>query len=354
MNKKVIIGVIIGFISLILLAIISFIVYFLVGIGPVGKDENVEFKIESGTSTINIIKNLKENDLIKDQFAAKIYLFIHKNASFQAGNYELNKNMSLEEILLKFVNGDVKNDSIEITFVEGKRIPDYANTIATKLDVSEADVLKTMNDKEFLEELINKYWFITDEILNKSIYYPLEGYLYPNTYQFKKDATAKDIIIKLIDNLGLKLEPYKEEIEKSVYTPHQLLTMASIVELEAATDDDRANVAGVFYNRINVHMTLGSDVTTYYAAKKKFTDPLTMNDLAACNAYNTRGNCVKTLPIGPITSPNISSIKAAIEPADNEYLFFVADKTKKVYFSKTDYEQQKVIQDLKNKGLWLE
>ena len=353
MNKKVIIGVIVGIISIILLAVISFVVYFLINIGPVGKDEKLDFKIESGTTTINIIKNLKKNDLIKDEFSAKVYLFIHKNVSFQAGNYELNKNMSLEEIFLKFINGEVKNENIEITFVEGKRIPDYANTIASKLNMSDTEVLSIMNDKEFLNELINKYWFITDEILNKNIYYPLEGYLYPNTYQFAKDATVKDIIIKLIDNLGLKLEPYKEEIENSKYTPHQLLTLASIVELEAASDEDRANVAGVFYNRLSINMSLGSDVTTYYASKKKFTDPLTMNELAACNAYNTRGSCVKTLPVGPITSPNISSIKATIEPADNEYLFFVADKTKKVYFSRTDQEQQKVIQELKKEGLWL-
>ena len=353
MNKKVIIRVIIGIISLLLLMVIGFVVYFLINIGPVGKDERVDFKIESGTSTLNIIKNLKENDLIKDEFAAKVYLFLHKNASFQAGNYELNKNMSLEQILIKFVNGDVKNESIEITFVEGKRANDYANTIATKLNVSEAEVLKIMSDKDFLNELIEKYWFITDEILNKSIYYPLEGYLYPNTYQFAKDATVKDVIIKLIDTLSAKLEPYKEEIIASKYTPHQLLTLASIVELEAATDEDRANVSGVFYNRLSIHMSLGSDVTTYYATKKKFTDPLTLNELNACNAYNTRGSCVRALPVGPITSPNISSIKAAIEPADNEYLFFVADKTKKVYFSKTDQEQQQVIQDLKKADLWL-
>ena len=353
MNKKVIIGVIIGIVSLILLTIASFIVYFFVAIGPVNKNESLEFKIETGTSTLSIIKKLKQDDLIKDEFAAKIYLFLHKGISFQAGNYELNKKMSLEEIFIKFINGDVKNDNYEITFVEGKRIPDYAKTIASKLEIGEDEVLKVMNDKEFLNELINKYWFITDEILNKNIYYPLEGYLYPNTYQFTKEATVKDIIIKLIDNLGLKLEAYKDEIINSKYTPHQFLTLASIVELEAATDEDRENVAGVFYNRLSIGMSLGSDVTTYYATKKKFTDPLTLNELNACNSYNTRGSCVKALPVGPITSPSISSIKAAIEPAENDYLFFVADKTKKVYFSKTNQEQLKVIEELKKANLWL-
>ena len=353
MNKKIIIGVIVGIISLILIAIISFIVYFLVAIGPVNKDEKVEFKIDAGTPSTIIIKNLKNNDLIKDELAAKIYVFIHKGVSFQAGTYELNKKMSLEEIFLKFINGDVINNNIEITFIEGKRIPDYAKTISTSLNVDENEVLKVLNDKDFLEELINKYWFITDEILNKNIYYPLEGYLYPNTYQFDKDATIKDVIIKLIDNLGVKLEPYKDKIINSKYTPHQLLTLASIVELEAATEEDRLGVAGVFYNRLNIGMTLGSDVTTYYAAKKKFTDNLTINDLNECNAYNTRGNCVKALPVGPITSPSITSIKAAIEPGDNEYLYFVADKTKKVYFSKSSIEQGQVIEKLKRANLWL-
>ena len=353
MNKKVVIGVVALILAVIILAVISFVVYFLINIGPVGKDEKVEFKIDSGTSTVTIIKNLKSNDLIKDEFAAKIFLFLHKGYSFQAGNYELNKNMSLEEILLKFINGDVKNDSIEITFVEGKRVSDYINTIATKLNISEEEVSKTLSDKEFLSELINKYWFITDEILNKNIYYPLEGYLYPNTYQFAKDATVKDIVVKLIDNLALKLEPYKDAIEKSKYSPHQLLTLASIVELEAATDEDRSNVAGVFYNRLNTGMSLGSDVTTYYAVKKKFSDPLTVNDLYACNAYNTRGSCVKALPVGPITSPNISSIKSAIEPSDNDYLFFVADKHGKIYYTKTNKEHDAKVAEIKANGDWI-
>ena len=353
MNKKVIIGVIIGIVAVILITIISFVIYFLINIGPVGKDEVVKFNIESGTSTNSIIKNLKDNDLIKDEFVAKVYLYLHKGSSFQAGKYELNKNMSLEQILLKFVNGDVINDSISVTFVEGKRLVDYAKTLANGLNFEEKDVLNQLKDKEFLKELIDKYWFITDEILNEKIYYPLEGYLYPDTYQFDKNVTIKDAILKLINGLANKLESYKEQIENNKYSPHQLLTMASIVELEAATADDRLNVAGVFYNRLNTHMTLGSDVTTYYASHKTFQDELTVNDLAACNAYNTRGSCVPALPIGPIASPSSSALKAAIEPADNDYLFFVADKTKKVYFSKNAGEQAKVINELVQAGLWL-
>ena len=353
MKKKIIIGVIIGIVSVIIIGIASFAIYFMINIGPVGKSEQVTFNIESGTSTNNIIKNLKNNDLIKDEFIAKVYLFLHKGTTFQAGKYQLNKNMSLEEIFLKFVNGNVIDDSIEVTFVEGKRLTDYAKTIANAFNLEEKDVLNQLKDKEFLNELISNNWFITEEILNDKIYYPLEGYLYPDTYKFDKDATIKDVILKLVNALGNKLNTYKKEIEDSKYTTHQLLTMASLSELEAATEEDRLNVAGVFYNRLNVHMTLGSDVTTYYASHKTFQDPLTINDLNDCNAYNTRSTCLFGLPVGPIAMSSLSAIKAAIEPADNDYLYFVADKTKKVYFSKTMEEQAKVINDLKQANLWL-
>ena len=149
------------------------------------------------------------------------------------------------------------------------------------------------------------------------------------------------------------LNNLKDEIEASKYSVHELLTLASIVELEAASDEDRENVAGVFYNRLNDHWSLGSDVTTYYGARKTFKDTLLYADLEDCNPYNTRSNCVSSLPVGPIASPSISSIVAAIKPKDNDYYFFVSDKYKKVYFSKTSQEQAQVIQDLKNKGIWL-
>jgi len=117
--------------------------------------------------------------------------------------------------------------------------------------------------------------------------------------------------------------------------------------------DDRKLVSGVFYNRLKDGWTLGSDVTAYYGVNKTFTDVIYQADLDNCNPYNTRGNCVNGLPIGPINSPSFSSIYASIYPTDNDYYFFVADKTKKVYFSHTSEEQGRVIQDLKNKGLWL-
>ena len=101
-------------------------------------------------------------------------------------------------------------------------------------------------------------------------------------------------------------------------------------------------------------MTLGSDVTTYYAVGKDFSKNLSMKDLNSCNGYNTRGTCVSGLPVGPICSPGLSSIAAAIEPVENEYYYFVADKNKKIYFSKTNDEHINTINRLKNSNLWFE
>ena len=212
--------------------------------------------------------------------------------------------------------------------------------------------MNTLSNKEYLNTLINKYWFITEDILNEKIYYPLEGYLYPDTYEFKKNSKLEEIIEKMLDNMDSKLTNYKDEIKLSSYSIHQILTLASIVELEGVNKEDRSMVAGVFYNRLKSGMSLGSDVTTYYAVKKDFSRDLSQNDLDSCNGYNTRGTCVTGLPVGPIASPSLSSLSATIEPTENEYYYFVADKEKNTYFSKTSSEHVQTVAKLKSERTW--
>ena len=260
--------------------------------------------------------------------------------------------MNTKEILDKINKGDVEVNTKTLTFVEGKRLTDFVKVIAANYPYTEEEILNVLSDKTYLQELIEKYWFLTDDILDDKIYYPLEGYLYPDTYAFYDDASIKDIIEKLLDNTSNKLSAYKEDIESSNYSVHELFTLASIIELEGAGSDDRYGVSSVFTNRINAGWTLGSDVTTYYAEQKDFTVELTYAEYQECNAYNTRGTCFTGLPVGPICNMGISSIEAAIHPKDTDYFFFVADKNKKTYFSKTDAEQQEVIEMLKDQGLW--
>ena len=160
----------------------------------------------------------------------------------------------------------------------------------------------------------------------------------------------------MLDNMEEKLEPYKTQIASSNYNIHQLLTLASIVELEAARSDDRNGVAGVFYNRLKAGWSLGSDVTTYYAIQIDMNErDLYQNELESYNAYNTRSSQMTgKLPVGPICIPSKESIAAAINPKNHDYFYFVADKNKKTYFSKTGTEHNNIVAKLKKEKLWYE
>ena len=202
---------------------------------------------------------------------------------------------------------------------------------------------------------------MTDNIKNSKIYYPLEGYLFPNTYAFlNKDVSVKEIVITMLDETNKQLEPYKSKIEEFtkdgvVDSVHKFMTLASIVELEGASANDRASVAGVFYNRIKEGWVLGSDVTTYYYLKiDDFKQSLNGNpNLYTCdNAYNTRCTSFVGLPVGPISNPGKESIEATANYTKHNYYYFVADCKGKTYLSKDPTEHYNTIQRLKNEGNW--
>jgi UPF0755 protein len=272
----------------------------------------------------------------------------------QAGTYEFNRGMDLEDILEKINKGEVLEDVIDVTFIEGKRLVNYVKVISENFPYTEDEILAKLSDKTYLQELIDKYWFLTDEILNDNLYYALEGYLYPNTYRFNKDATVEDIVSKMLSETDKVLSENKKVLKDSKYSVHEILTMASIVELEGSTGDDRAGVAGVFFNRLNGGWSLGSDVTTYYAVRVEMSErDLWQYEIEDVNYYNTRAAAMAgKLPIGPICSPSKVSIDATIKPKKHGYFFFVADKTGKTHFTKTNAEHEQKIAQLKREGLW--
>ena len=259
--------------------------------------------------------------------------------------------MNVEQIVEILKTGKVMKEQINITFVEGKNIRWIATKIANATNNTEQDVFSLLEDESYIDSLINEYWFITDEVKNKDIYYPLEGYLFPDTYSFDgKDVDVKDIFKAMLD----KMDSILTECGAKDKDVHDILSLASIVELEGLDATSRKTIASVFYNRIESNMSLGSDVTTYYAYKVDMGDrDLTTSELYTYNPYNTRGpQMFGKLPVGPIASPSKSSIEAVISPDKTDYLYFVADKNGKVYFAKTLAEHQQIVSDLKNKGLW--
>ena len=259
---------------------------------------------------------------------------------------------TVKELVNTLSSGKYKEEHITITFKEGINIREIANIIEEKTNNKKEDVYNLLKDEQYINKVISKYWFITDEIKNNQIYYPLEGYLFPNTYQFNTDVTVEEIFDVLLKQMDIELSKYKTQIENSNLSVHQLLTLASIVELEAGTSHERNGVAAVFYNRINDGWTLGSDVTTYYAEQKSFKEDLLQTEIDECNAYNTRANCFQGLPIGPIANPSSESIEGVMNPIQSNYYYFVADKNGKTYFNTSDSGHLQTISQLKRDGLW--
>ena len=316
---------------------------------------NIDIKIESGMSVDNILNTLKEKELIRNKLFSKIYIKL-TNYNMQAGEYELNKSMSSIDIIKAIANGKVTDkNNIILTFKEGQNIRDYAKIIAKNTNNKESDVFNLLEDTSYIDSLINKYWFLTDDIKSSGIYYPLEGYLFPETYYFEnKDVSVKTIFEKLLNQTDKILSKNRNEIESKKLNIHEFMTLASIVELEGKYDNDRSMIAGVFNNRLKSGQNLGSDVTTYYAVKKEMgSDPvLWQSDIDFDSPYNTRlPKMAGKLPIGPISNPGESSINAVINPTNSNYYFFVADcKSGKTVFTTTYNEHIIAVNKIKNSG----
>lgn len=323
-------------------------------ISPTDKKSTATYEVvvKQGMSTSEIANLLKEKNLIKNSFFFKVYMKLNRKQTIKAATYDLKKSMVLDTIVSLLEVGKA-NDDISITFKEGKTIKDYAKVLSTNTNISEEDFLAKMKDKTYLTSLINSYWFLTDTILNDDIYYGLEGYLAPDTYNFKdKDVSIEEVVKTLLDQEEKNLEPYKNKVNKA--NIHDILTLASMAELEGVKEKDRKMIVGVFQNRLSKNMNLGSDVTTYYAFSEDMTKDLTSEMFNTYNPYNTRSSQMAgKLPVGPICNPSKSSIEASINPTSSDYYYFVADKNGNVYYTKTSSEHSAKVKELKDKGDWI-
>ena len=329
--------------------------YYVSSVG--GSNDSIEVVIENGSTSSKIGEVLKDKDLIRSATFFKIYVKLFNVKDLKAGKYELNQGMDLRKIIDILKEGPhVSDEEISITFQEGINMRKIANIIAKNTDNTEDDVYKLLKDEKYLKSLIEKYWFITDEILDKKIYYSLEGYLYPDTYRFTSSkVTVEEIFEKLIKKMDSVLTPLKEKIEKSEFTTHELLTLASIAELEVRNKEDyRAKVVSVFVNRLHKKMSLGSDVTTRYSIKLDDKRALKKSEYEEVNAYNTRSSTMAgKLPAGPICMISDSSILASINYEESNYLYFIANiNTGETFFyeKSSDFEKKKKELSSVNKG----
>lgn len=326
-------------------------------LGKVSNDSTLKEIVINPGSIEKIANTLYDNNLIKDKLSFKIYVKITGKTNLKAATYNLSENMGVRKIVSILSSNKGKNTKeISITIKEGVNMREIAEVIEKNTNHNKDELYNLFNNKDYIRKLINKYWFLEETILKPEIYYPLEGYLYPDTYYFGSvDVKVEEIIEKILDETEKKITPHKDKITNNKMSFHEILTLASIVELEGITKEDRENIASTFMNRINSNMNLGSDVTTYYGAKVDMGDrDLYSSELDECNSYNTRCATFKGLPVSPISNPSLESIEAVINPVTTNYYYFVADKNRKIYFSKNIDEHNNTINRLKNNNLWYE
>ena len=343
-------------IFLVLIVLLGVSVGYVLYLGtPVNKSskKSIEIEIKPGTNSSSIGTILKDKDLIRSEFYFKLYLKLNNINDLKATTYNLNKSMSTKEIISILQKGNSYNpDAIKITFKEGLWIIDYAKVISENTSNSYDEVIAKFKDIEYTKTLIDKYWFLSEEILNTNIYYPLEGYLAPDTYYFDNKNVSVDVIInKMLDETGNKLTPYKELVKDKV---HYYMTMASILELEGTNTDNRKNINSVFVNRLNKKMNLGSDVTTYYGLQTSMDKDLNTEQFASVNGYNTRSTTMMgKMPVGPICNFSKSSLEASVNPTSTDYFYFVADKYGNIYFTRNLNEHNSKVAEIKAKGDWI-
>lgn len=293
--------------------------------------ETMIVEIPDGSTIKDVGEILYDQGLIKNTMIFQSYAGRHSRGTsgMQAGNYEMNHAMSVPDIVNKMLDGDVYSGAIPVLLSEGKNINEMAqilekhNICTSAAFISET---KKLGEYKALYPILSS---IPDD-KNRT----LEGYLFPDTYEIEPGSTAADVVKKMLDRFTeVYNQNFMQQTTEKGKSVDEIVIMASIVELETKLPEDKANAASVFYNRIAQNMPLQSDITVDYALGKKHA-VLTEEQTKIDSPYNTYQNL--GLPVGPICSPGKSSIDAAINPAQTNYLFFVADMDSgKLYFNET-------------------
>jgi len=294
--------------------------------------QKVAFHIDQGESSDQIASDLAAKGLIRTPEVFLVYLrYQDKNAQLEAGDFVLDRNMSMTQIIAAL--GNAKVQQVSVTLPEGTTLKTMAQA-AAKAGLGTADSYVAA-----ASDMTWKYDFLQGRPAGAPA--NLEGFLFPDTYQLDKGATTRDLVKRQLDQFALAVTPaMRAQLAQAAgvrpaESLYSLITLASIVEREVTKDPDRAIVCGIFYNRLAIHMALQDDVTVLYGLDK-LQGPLTVQDKAKDTPYNTYLR--PGLPAGPISNPGLASINACVNPQKSDYYFFFADASKVTRYAKTAAE----------------
>jgi UPF0755 protein len=294
-------------------------------------------KIEKGSTPPQIVAKLAAEGIISSELATNIYLRTLGDASkLQAGEYQFPSPISTMQVLKQLEKGEDR--TVRLTIPEGFTRFDIAKRIAERFPqnppVDDKAILAMMDDVSLIRD-------ISPTAQN------LEGYMYPTTYNLARDIKPQEIIKAMVDQFRKFWKPEWSQQAKSIgRTPHEIVTIASLIETETGVESERPIVAGIINNRLAKNIPLGIDQTNVYIAKMlgKWDGTIHKSDLEVDSPYNTR---IKTgIPPGPISSVTESSIRAALNPQPNDYIFYVRnvetnDGSHWFYSSAAEFEKGK-------------
>ncbi len=337
--KKFFISVVF-FLAFIFISVAAILVWWNVSTKPVSNDDKaVRFVVTKGKTGSQVAEELYKQGLIKSPLAFKAYIRIKgKTNSIQAGEFNLSPNLSMYEIIDKFGKGPLQ---LWVTIPEGLRREEIAEKYIKGLEMNSEK--SAIFRKEFLDA-------------SKS----LEGRLFPDTYLFPRDINGQTAVKRMNELFNKKTADLKSSGQAVKLTDTQILTLASILERETKSVEEKPVVAGIILNRLNIGMALQVDAAVQYAiANSKPTSQNTLSgassqpkdwwpvlgldDLKIDSPFNTYKNT--GLPPSPIANPGLSSIKAAYNPEDTEYLFYIHSTDGKIHYAKTLAEHNENVRE---------
>lgn len=283
----------------------------------------VTFIVEKGMGSAEIASLLEDQGIIRNGLFFRGYLkWVKEGSSFKAGTYTASPGDSYDELIARLNAGDVvKEETVVFTIPEGFTAKQVADKLAEAWNQPADVFLQLINSGTGLNA-VSTLKIPEDANLR----HRLEGYLFPETYELVKDSTPQEVVEAMLEQLTKKLDSipdWQEKLAERGLTLHELLTVASLVEREVVVDEERPLVAGVIYNRLNKGQNLEIDATVQYLLDKQ-KERLLNKDLKVESPYNTYRN--PGLPPGPIGSPGLASIEAALRPEASDYYFYVTKK----------------------------
>jgi UPF0755 protein len=301
--------------------------------------------IPKGSTPNEIISKLSAEGILASEIPTQIYLRTFSDASkLKAGEYQFESPITPLQVIQELEKGEER--VAKLTIPEGFTRFDIAKRIAEKFPqnppMDEKAVLYLMDDTSLIKDF-------DPQAKN------LEGYMFPSTYSFPKGTTTQQIIKTMVEQFRKTWKPeWTDKARAMGKTPHEIVTIASLIETESKYDDERPIVASVIYNRLNKGIALGIDQTAVYIAKmqNRWDGTINVSDLEVDSPYNTRKYA--GLPPGPISSITESSLKAALNPAQTDYIFYVLNTEKNdgshhFFASAAEFERAKAVYQV-----WLE